>query len=399
MAGELIVTDIGTDVTVKRARPGAADGSDARVRSSATLSLPEAFRVHRPERSWPHAPELAPIELLAPPSPPDGGTGRLTSLMPMLGSLAMVGLAFLIHSLIYLVVIGAMVLAMVGGGLAASMAQRRTRAKRWARTKQRYTAHLTDARTVALTAAQVQRDAAQACFPDPEALVTVAARGDGLWERRPGDQDFAAVRLGRGRVPANRPVRLIRDEGPLAEADPDLAAHADRVMEETATLPAAPVVIPLAETGCIAIVGDPDRARALAGSWLASLATFHAPAELRIMGLVPLSAVRAWGWLKWLPHTRDPEAGEGLGRVSRAVTADPLAFAAQFEALAQRRMDSLRRRMEAAGGRCPGRNWPRRSSAGRTPRARTSWSSSTATSRARARRRWTRCCRSPPRSR
>ena len=68
------------------------------------------------------------------------------------------------------------------------------------------------------------------------------------------------------------------------------------------------------------------------------------------MGLVPLSAVRAWGWLKWLPHTRDPEAGEGLGRVSRAVTADPVAFAAQFEALAQRRMDSLRRRMEAAGG-------------------------------------------------
>lgn len=287
---------------------------------------------------------------MAPPSPPDGGTGRLTSLMPMLGSLAMVGLAFLIHSLIYLVVIGAMVLAMVGGGLAASMAQRRGRAKRWARTKQRYAAHLADARAAALTAAQVQRDAAQACFPDPEALVTVAARGEGLWERRPGDADFAAVRLGRGRVPANRPVRLVRNADPLAEADPDLADYADRVMEETATLPAAPVVIPLADTGCIAIVGNPDRARALAGSWLASLATFHAPAELRIMGLVPLSAVRTWAWLKWLPHTRDPEAGEGLGRVSRAVTADPLAFAAQFEALAQRRMDSLRRRMEAAGG-------------------------------------------------
>jgi DNA segregation ATPase FtsK/SpoIIIE, S-DNA-T family len=364
VAGELIITNSGTNppggpggsssrvssTTVKRARPGPADGRDPRPRPNVAPGLPEAFRVHRPERSWPHAPEPVPIELLAPPAPPDGGSGRMTSLLPMLGSLAMVGLAFLIHSLVYLVVIGAMVLAMVGGGLAASMAQRRTRAKRWARTKQRYAAHLTDARTMALAAAQVQRDAAQACFPDPEALVTVAARGEGLWERRPGDADFAAVRLGRGRVPANRPVRLVKDEGPLAEADPDLAAHAERVIEETATLPAAPVVIPLADAGCVAIVGDPDRARALAGSWLASLATFHAPAELRIMGLVPLSAVRAWGWLKWLPHTRDPEAGEGLGRVSRAVTADPLAFAGQFEALAQRRMDSLRRRMEAAGG-------------------------------------------------
>lgn len=308
-----------------------------------------AFRIHRPERLWPHAPEPAPIELITPPSPPDGGTGRITSLLPMLGSLAMVGLAFLIHSLVYLVVIGGMVLAMVGGGLAATVSQRRSRAKRWARTRQRYAAHLADVRKTALAAALAQRDAAQACFPDPEALVAIAARGEGLWERRPGDEDFAAVRLGRGRVPARRPVCLVRNEGPLAEADPDLAEAADKVIAETATLPGAPVVIRLAGTGCIAIVGDADRSRALAGSWLASLATFHSPAELRIMGLVPLSAVRAWGWLKWLPHTRDPEAGEGLGRVSRAVTADPVAFAAQFEALAQRRMDSLRRRMEAAG--------------------------------------------------
>ena len=191
-------------------------------------------------------------------------------------------------------------------------------------------------------------------------------------------------------------MQLVRDEGPLAEADPDLAAHADRVIEETATLPAAPVVIPLADTGCIAIVGEPDRARALAGSWLASLATFHAPAELRIMGLVPLSAVRTWAWLKWLPHTRDPEAGEGLGRVSRAVTADPVAFAAQFEALAQRRMDSLRRRMEAAGGLLIRQDLTGPSSASRTPRARTSWSSSTATSQGRARPRSTLCWASPP---
>ncbi len=274
----------------------------------------------------------------------------MTSLLPMLGSLAMVGLAFLIHSLVYLVVIGGMVLAMVGGGLAASISQRRTRARRWTRTRQRYAAHLAAARAQAAAAALAQRDAAQACFPDPEALCAVAARGDGLWERRPGDKDFAAVRLGRGRVPADCPVRIVRDEGPLAEADPDLAGEAERLIAGTATLPAAPVVVGLGGAGCVAIVGEPERSRALAGAWLASLVTFHAPAELRIMGLVPLSAVRTWGWLKWLPHTRDPEAGEGLGRVGRAVTADPVAFGAQFEALAQRRLDSLRRRTEASAG-------------------------------------------------
>ncbi|MGN6791647.1 MAG: type VII secretion protein EccCa, partial [Streptosporangiaceae bacterium] len=309
--------------------------------------------MHRPERAWPHAPEPAPIELLAAPVPPDAGTGRMASLLPMLGSLAMVGLAFLIHSLIYLVVIGGMVLAMVGGGLATTISQRRKAARRWTRTTQRYTAHLADVRTRAAAAALAQRDALQACFPDPESLLAVAARGDGLWERRPADDDFAAVRLGRGRVAARCPARLARDEGPLADADPDLAAEADRLIDETATLAGAPVVVPLRDAGCIAIVGEPDRSRALAGAWLAGLATFHAPAELRIMGLVPLSAVRTWSWLKWLPHTRDPEAGEGLGRVGRAVTADPVAFAAQFEALAQRRMDSLRRRMEATAGSLP----------------------------------------------
>jgi DNA segregation ATPase FtsK/SpoIIIE, S-DNA-T family len=348
VTGELITENVGASVAPRPA--GAMSGSADPGRRDPVADRPEAFRVHRPERSWPHSPVPGPIELIAPPGAPDGGTGRMTSLLPMLGSLAMVGLAFLIHSLVYLVVIGAMVLAMVGGGLAVTMSQRRTRARRWARTKRRYADHLVTIRARAQAAALAQRDAAQACFPDPEALVTIAARGEGLWERRPDHKDFAAVRLGRGRVPADCPVRLGRDEGPLAEADPELAAAADRIIGDSAMLPGAPVVIPLASLGCIAIVGEPERSRALAGAWLASLVTFHAPAELRVMGLVPLTAVRTWGWLKWLPHTRDPEAGEGLGRVGRAVTADQVAFSAQFEALAQRRLESLRRRREAASG-------------------------------------------------
>ena len=327
--------------------------ADARVtpdRSSGSpASWPGIFRIHRPERSWPHPPDPAPIELVSPPSPPDGGGNLMTSLLPLLGSVAMVGFAFLIHSLVYLIVIGGMVLAMVGGGLATSMTQRRGRARRWARTQQRYIAHLEIARAQAAEAAAAQRDALEACFPDPEELRLVAARGDGLWERRPGDTDFASVRLGRGKVAAACPVQVGRDEGPLAEADPDLADAADRVLAETATLSSVPIVLPLGRLGSVAIVGEPDRSRALASAWLAGLSTFHAPAELRIAGLVPLSAVRTWNWLKWLPHTRDPEAGEGMGRATRAVTADPAAFAIAIEALARRRLEILRRRTDAAG--------------------------------------------------
>jgi S-DNA-T family DNA segregation ATPase FtsK/SpoIIIE len=311
---------------------------------------PGRVRLHRPERSWPHPPAAGPIELTAPPSPPDDGSGAWTSALPVLGSLAMVGFAFLIHNLVYLIVISAMIMAMVGAGLAASLSQRRRRRRRWERTAARYRAHVEVARAQAAAAATAQRDAAEACYPDPAALCAVAASGEGLWERRPGHADFAAVRLGRGLVPASSPVQLGRDEGPLAEADPDLAAAADQLLAGTAMLAGAPVTIPLGRLSSIAVVGDPDAARGLAGAWLAALATFHAPAELRIMGLVPLSAVRAWDWLKWLPHTREPEAGEGLGRVARAVTADPAAFADRVEALATRRMERLRRRMEQSAG-------------------------------------------------
>lgn len=313
-----------------------------------------SFRIHRPERSWPHPPDPAAIELVAPPCQPGDQASRLTALLPALGSLAMVGFAFLVHSLVYLVVIGAMVVAMVGAGLLTSMSQRRSNARRWTRTKDRYRQHLAEVRARALAAAAAQRDAAEACFPDPDALAEAAASGEGLWERRPADEDFAAVRLGRGRVPASCPVRLARDEGPLAEADPDLADAADRLLAETAGLAAAPVVIPLGRLGSVAVVGQPEGSRALVAAWLAGLATFHPPAELRIMAVAPLAAVRTWGWLKWIPHTRDPEAGEGFGRVNRAVTADQAAFTVQLQTLARQRLERLRRRLDAATTALPG---------------------------------------------
>ena len=365
------------------AAPGAPD-EDAGAPGRA-----DELRLHRPARSWPHPPRAAPIELAAPPAPPDGGGGLWTALLPMLGSLSIVAFAFLVHSLVYLVVLGAMVLAMVGAGLATSLVQRRGRSRRWARARKRYLAHVAAARAQAAAAAAAQRDAAQACFPAPEALRGVAESGEGLWERRPGDADFAAVRLGRGAVAALRPVVLTRDDGPLAEADPELSEAAERLIAETAALPGAPVVIPLGRLGSVAVVGQPGASRELVGAWLAELAAFHAPGELRIMGLVPLAAVRAWDWLKWLPHTRDPEAGEGLGRVRRAVTADEAAFAAGVEALARHRLERLRRQ---AGG-IPGRH----QAGSRTGRPST-WSSWwTVTAPVRDRPRWRRCSARRPR--
>lgn len=256
-------------------------------------------RVHRPERSWPHPPAARVIELMTPPPGPDDAASRWASARAVLGD-------------------------------------RGARAQRWARVKARYQAHLEGVRAEAAAAAAAQRTAGETCFPEPDTLPDVAVRDGRVWERRPGHPDFAAVRLGRGPVPALCPVQMARDEGPFGRSDPDLADAADRLVRESAVLPAAPVVIRLGQVGSVAVVGEAGPSRALVASWLAGLAAFHAPNELRIMGLVPPESVRAWDWLKWLPHTRNPEAGEGFGRLSRAVTTDPAVFAAQAEALARR---------------------------------------------------------------
>ena len=56
------------------------------------------------------------------------------------------------------------------------------------------------------------------------------------------------------------------------------------------------------------------------------MAALHSPAELVLAAFCGGRSAPDWDWLKWLPHTRNPEGGEGLGRAIRAVTADQAAF-------------------------------------------------------------------------
>lgn len=308
--------------------------------------------LHRPERVWPVRPRPGPIPLSAPPAPPDtGGGGLLSGLLPMVGSLSIVAFAFVIHSLIYLVVIAVMVVVMVGAGLATQMSQRRREGRRWAATKDRYRRHVEAVRFHAAGEAAVQCAGLQGLFPSMAEVLELVRQGEGIWERRPDDDDFGAVRLGLGGVPAARPVVMAQADSPLVDPDPELGALADDLVEASSALPAAPVVLPLASLGTVAVVGPSECSQGLVGSWLASLAAFHAPGELRVAGLVPVGATRVWDWVKWLPHSRDPQGGEGFGRAKRAVTTDLDSFAEQLRQLVRPRMEQLGRAAEAGLGR------------------------------------------------
>src|SRR5205814_2317943 len=170
------------------------------------------------------------------------------------------------------------VVAMVGAGLATTFLQARAGKRRWEKVQERYRRHLIEAEEEAERAAAFQRDGLDGLYPGPTQLPELVRSREGLWERRPADDDFGFVRLGIGPVPADRPVVVHGGDGPLAEPEPDLANAAESLVARTATLPAAPVAIPPSQLGAVAVVGHGGRP--LVGAWLASRASLHAPGGL-----------------------------------------------------------------------------------------------------------------------
>jgi DNA segregation ATPase FtsK/SpoIIIE, S-DNA-T family len=227
---------------------------------------------HRPERTWPVRPPAGPIILAAPPVAPEPEPGGAwMTLLPLLGSLGIVAFAFVVRSVIYLVVAALMVVAMVGGTLGMRVIQRRRDSERRDRLGRQYLAHTAAAEARANAAARIQRDGLLGLYPDTPGVLGAAHQEGALWERRPAHADFGHVRLGLGSVPAAAPVQVSADGEPLTTPEPGLAEVAHRLVAATRMVPQTPVVLPLRSLSSIAVVGDPPAARAL-GRQLAGVA-------------------------------------------------------------------------------------------------------------------------------
>ncbi|SFF30452.1 DNA segregation ATPase FtsK/SpoIIIE, S-DNA-T family [Actinoplanes philippinensis] len=137
-----------------------------------------------------------------------------------------------------------------------------------------------------------QRTALLWRHPEPDTLASVAA-SPRMWERRPGDDDFAEVRIA---VDSHRlPAGLV-----LPEAAP----------AATGPLPGLPVAVRLREFRRLLLRGDREPVTGLARAVLAQLATLHSPDELRLAVVAAPERRAGWDWVLWLPHTRaDPTGG------------------------------------------------------------------------------------------
>ena len=147
--------------------------------------------------------------------------------------------------------------------------------------------------------------------PEPDTLWTLIG-GPRMWERRASDADFCLVRVGVG----TRPLAtwLVAPEHPTQEpSDPVTSTALRRFVDTHSALTDAPIAVGLPDAGTVTIDGDTTPARGLLRAMICQLAVLHPPDQLLIVGAISDRNHAHWDWLKWLPHNQHPAAVDELG--------------------------------------------------------------------------------------
>ncbi len=265
----------------------------------------------RPPRREPPPITLGEADLRPPPAVPPRTGGGLGSVLVLLPALAGVGAMVLIFAsggsglhLAAGVLFGVSMVAVAAGQLIRVGGDR---SRRIAGSRRDYLRHLSRVRAQVRAAAAAQRQALTWVHPSPDALASLA-RTSRLWERRPTDPDFAAVRIGVGDQPLSLVVTA--PEEPADDADPVAAAALDRFLQAHRTVTGLPVAVSLRSFSTVRLEGNLPACRRLATAMLLQAVCWHAPGELRLAACLPADPGperrRAWDWLKWVPQLADP---------------------------------------------------------------------------------------------
>ncbi|HVU65820.1 MAG TPA: type VII secretion protein EccCa [Ktedonobacteraceae bacterium] len=273
---------------------------------------------YRPAREYPPILPTEEIVINAPPllqPAQSGAMGWLQYALPAVGGLGSLVFVFAYHSNPLLIVAaGAMALCSLGSGLLMGIFQRRSNRRQLQQQRSSYLDYLTHLRKYLLLIAQKQRQVDERLFPSYEDLTRRALEGDYLWERRPTDADFLAVRVGQGPVPLCSPLRLdLGSSALMTQHQPELRVQAEALVSHYSYLDKLSAVIPLRRFGVISLCGEAERTRALARAILCQLAVHQSPQDIRCLLSFSAEARKEWEWAKWLPHTRCLRRLKGMG--------------------------------------------------------------------------------------
>ncbi|NHC44040.1 type VII secretion protein EccCa [Motilibacter aurantiacus] len=271
----------------------------------------------RPPRA--DAPELpaGDVPLAAPPqvSTVRQGLGQLMLVLPMVAGAG--AMAFMYAgrgggALTYIVgaMFGISMLGMVAVTIGRPQAGKRAELDAERRDYLRYLAQV---RRRARETAQRQRTALGWRHPEPAALWAVAG-GTRLWERRPGDEDFAVARIGTGTQRLATPL-VPAETAPYEDLEPLSASALRRFVRAHSTVPDLPLSLSLRAFARVDLLGDRSATAPLARALVAQLLTFHTPEDLQLWVCASPERRGDWDWVKWAPHAQSPTASDAAGPV------------------------------------------------------------------------------------
>lgn len=185
-----------------------------------------------------------------------------------------------------------------------------------------YEQRLTDLRREMEEAHEVQRTFYWYNYPNVDKVLEFASgdevsrSGSRLWERRPSDQDFGAIRLGVGTLPSTVIYQVAESEN---REDPQMK-DAQKIADDSLYVKGVPITIPLRNPMGTEKAKEEDQAQpsrhslgvvgrniAKTSDFIRAVAThftaFHSPMDTRLFVVGTPEARKRWEWAIWLPHT------------------------------------------------------------------------------------------------
>ncbi|WP_078973686.1 type VII secretion protein EccCa [Streptomyces sp. MMG1533] len=269
--------------------------------------------VKRPPRALPSEVSTQEIVLQPPPELPRGHQESV--LMQLLPTLGMGGsvVFFFTNGQPFMKIMGMIMIAStVAMSIAMVVRFRRGSQGQLADMRRDYLSYLAQTRRTAIDTAKAQRDAQYFLHPSPEQLWALVAEGSRVWERRPGDEDFAQVRIGLGSQ-ALATTLVTPETAPVEQLEPLTAGAMQRFLSVHSTLDDLPMAVSLRAFYHVTISGEPQSVRSSARAMAGSLAALHSPEDLLIVVAAGREALPHWEWAKWLPHVQAPGAVDGAG--------------------------------------------------------------------------------------
>ena len=209
-------------------------------------------------------------------------------------------------------------LGMVGFNMYRQFSQYRTRV---VTQRREYLSYLAETRDAVRKVAKKQRAYYNWVYPDPNALVTLAANGSRLWSREGGTYDLFAFRYGSG----TQPLGLIFERppiDPMTEMDVVCLSAMERFINVHDHTDNVGKFLFLGDFSHIEVAGEGEAVYDEMRAIMMHLACFIDPSKLKIAVLCSADRLGDWEWVKWMPQARSSTVRDAVGP-GRMISTDP----------------------------------------------------------------------------